>query len=522
MYRLYLTLLFAFLFSHFTANAQSLVFTGVSVDTVFPQQIKLTWLFDHNVDSITVYKCANNCDVENNWSEIVAKVAMQADNLSWIDSMANPISQHHYSIGWRSSGKSAPKNNMVLQAGSSVSGCDNVLSLSWNPYIRYVDFSWGQGSANKMDTLDYCILYREKDMDTSFMFLDAITNIDPATEIYYETIFLKNDTWYEFVVQAISKTDTVRPFSNIVAFKTGIEINDPVSVEITCVSVQEDSYIEIDVLTGDFEEHPFQKLYLLRAKPGNEVWEKDLLLFQVIDSMEYNSGNVYHFIDEDIDPKSGLYYYMAVADNKCRINDTSNVLTNIYLYGKRVDKYMDSVYFSQVGIPPSIGDSLYSLYRIVYDKEILIRDGLSIKNNMNKYGIDVTAFMDDGAAIKYLIKSYDGCFSNTLTIEHEPLIQFPTAFYPLSMNIENRTFYPILKFPPENDYLFIIYNRWGQEVYRTTAPPVYGDYENPQGRWDGTFRGKDCPAGFYAFKVSYSFNEGIGKYFDTGSVMLVR
>ena len=521
MYRLYVTLLFAFLFSHFTANAQDLVLTGVSVDTIFPQQIKLTWLFDNNVDSITIYKCTNNCDVENNWSDIVAKIGMKADNLSWIDPMASPISQHYYSIGWRSSGKSAPKNNMALQAGSSVSGCDNVLALSWNPYIRYIDFSWGQSHTNKMDTLDYHIFYREKDMDTSFMFLDAVTHIDPATEIRYETIFLKNDTWYEFVVQAISKTDTVRPFSNIIECKTGIEMDDPVSVEITCISVQEDSYIEIEVLTGDFEEQPFQKLYLLRDKPDKEVWEKDLLSFKVIDSMEYNPKNVYHFIDENADPEAGLYYYMAVADNKCRANDISNVLTNIFLDGRRVDKYMDSVYFSQVSIPFT-GDSLYSLYRIVYGKEIPVKDGFSIKNQINKYGIDVTTFMDDGAAIKYLIISYDGCSSNTLTIEHEPLIQFPNAFYPLSMNIENRTFYPILRFPPENDYLFIVFNRWGQEVYRSTVPPVYGDYANPQGRWDGTFRGKDCPSGFYAFKISYSFNEGAGKYFDTGSVMLVR
>jgi hypothetical protein len=521
MYRSYLLLLLVFLCTHFVTNAQTKEpeLKAVSVDTM-SQLITLTWEPEPGVEGVTIFKCTANCDVENYYN-VVDVVSMS--QLEWKDRNANSSSapQNYYCIGWLDSegqvisGKSAPKNNMVLKASSSVSGCLNVITLSWNPY--YVNFPWYQGSNNRMDTLDYYILYRKTDIDTSFILLDSVMRHDPSIEIRYETTYLQNDTWYDFLIQAISRTDTVRPFSNIVVYQTGLEIDTPVTVEITCVSVIENKYIEIDVVTDDFPE-PFQKLYLLRAHPGKEVWIKDLLSFEIIDSLEYNPTNEYRFTDENINTRVGLYYYMAVADNKCKLNDTSNVLTNIYLYGRRMEKYIDSIRFLHVSIP--FNSEWYDLLRVVYDRKVLLTGGLTVTNN--SHYIDVRSFMDDGAEIKYQVRSISDCYSNTLTIEHEPYVRFPSAFYPQSINTENRTFYPILQFPSEDDYLFIIYNRWGQEVYRATVPPVYGDYNNPQGRWDGTFQGRDCPPGIYAFKISYSFNEKSGKYSDTGSVMLIR
>jgi len=525
MHRLYLTLLLAFLLSHFAANAQPLMLTGVSVDTIFPQQIKLTWLFEvpgpncpQNPESITILKR----DATGRYQE-VAIVKMTEDALSWIDTTQDQISEnYYYRITWLCSGSEhSTQTNIFLDTLlRDDNDCRNAVSLSWNPYI------------NMMDTLDYyIILYREIKNGISSPFMstgDTIKGDNNLTDrIHCEVQYLANNTEYEFVIQAVSKNDTVRVFSNIVKYKTGFEINTPIPVQITCVSVIEDNYIEIDVQTGDFSEQPFQKLYLFRDK-YKEVWNKDSLSFKVIDSMEYKKKDEYRFKDENVNPKSGFYYYMAVADNKCRVNDISNVLTNIFLYGRRVDKYTDSIFFSQVMMHSTLMPYNYSLFRVVYDEKRYIKGGYSIINKNSRDIVNVMHFMEDGAAMKYLIVSDNDCLSNSLIIDHEPLIRLPNSFYPLSMNIENRTFYPILKFPPEisqesiDEYLFIIYNRWGQEVYRSNKPPEYGNYENADSRWDGTFRGNDCPPGLYAFKISYTFNQRAGKYSDTGSFMLVR
>jgi gliding motility-associated-like protein len=212
---------------------------------------------------------------------------------------------------------------------------------------------------------------------------------------------------------------------------------------------------------------------------------------------------------------------MAIADNKCKFNDTSNILTNIYLTGRRVEKYKDSLYFYREGRPRLSTLEDYELFRVVNEQEIPVTHTLTLE--YNRYYADVEKFLDGGGAqVVYQIKSLDDCYSNMLSIEHEPRIVFPNAFYPASDREENKTFYPIISFPSEDNYLFIIFNRWGQEVYRSTLPPVYGDYSNPQGRWDGTFQGKTCPPGMYAFKITYTYNESANKYSETGSFMLVR
>ncbi|MDR2971851.1 MAG: hypothetical protein LBU83_07995 [Bacteroidales bacterium] len=513
MHRYSFPLFIIFLFSYITSYAQQLVLEKVSVDTV-TQKITISWLYNSEIDSITIYKCNNNCNEENFYYK-VDKVKLT--DLEWADPMATPTSQNYYCIGWKASGKSAPQNNIVLQATLSDDSCKNSVLLSWNPYI------------NIIDTLDYySIYYRKKDIDTFFVFLDTLHGthfegfyFEPEKKISYPVKYLSNNTNYEFVIQAVNRTKKVFSVSNIVEFETMTEVDTLVPVNIESVSVIDDSYIQIDVTTDPYYS-PFTNLLLLRYKPENANWNQDYNFFKVVDTLEYDSTNFYSFIDKYADPKLGLYYYLSIAENGCKLNDTSNILTNIFLYGWREEKYKDSVFFLQAGFPNfDLSEPKYELLRIVLEDKLPIASHLNLKYNY--CFVDVLPFLNDGLIMQYQIKSVtNGGYSNILTIEHEPIVSFANAFYPHSLNIENRTFYPIIKFPPEGSYLFVIYNRWGQELFRSTHPPVYGDYENMQGRWDGTFRGKECPAGFYAFQLSFSYNESSRKYSESGSFMLVR
>jgi hypothetical protein len=508
MYRFCLAFLFSFLFYQFTANAQNeLVLEKVSVNT---DEIVLTWQY-HFADSVTIYKCAAYCNKPAIAQFApVAKVIMDSAHLQWTDLGADVTLRHDYRIGWGSSGMTPVQCNMVLKTGIPTDSCFNSVLLSWNPYI------------NMMDTLDrYNIFYRKKDAG-AFLLFDSIqgshfTDIDPNKKIQYKLQYLDNETIYEFVIQAISKNDTTISYSNVVEYETGFVNTTPDIVNITCVTVVDDKFIEINVNTDCF----FEKLYLLRDKSAKEVLDINELSFTIIDSITgYNSTNQYSFTDKNVSPKTELYYYRAMVSHKCKVSDTSNVLTNILLSGSRAEKYGDSIRFIQVGIPPINALKWYELYRIVFGEEHLITNTLTLKKN--SYYIDIKDYMEDGAVMVYRIKSENGCYSNTVTIDHEPFIEFPNAFYPDGSDIVNQTFYPILKFPSEENYLFIIYNRWGQELYRSILPPVYGNYQNLQGRWDGTFQGKNCPPGFYAYQIKYTFNAGEGKYSNSGTFMLVR
>jgi hypothetical protein len=374
-----------------------------------------------------------------------------------------------------------------------------------------------------LDSLDHYKIFCRTNTESAFKLIDSIKGVhytgfyfSPTNKMRHSVKYLANNTIYEFVIQAVNKTETDFSFSNIVKFETGFEDTTAVPVEIACVSVFENRYIQIDVNTGNFV-NPFNKLYLYRDDSVGPV-AKNSLQFQIIDSLEYSTSNKYLFKDEWVSPKSKLYYYRTVADNNCRFNDTSNIQTNILLYGDRAEKYLDSIQFIQVGFP-EIAHNSYELYRMVNNIELLITTGL---RSNTTYFIDVTPYIDDGDVVKYIVKSEQGCYSNSLTVAHEPIVEFPNAFYPKGKNEENRTFYPILRFPSEDNYLFIIYNRWGQELYRSALPPVFGDYSNMQGRWDGTFQSKECEPGVYAYKLSYRYHEGTKKYSDSGTFMLVR
>lgn len=101
--------------------------------------------------------------------------------------------------------------------------------------------------------------------------------------------------------------------------------------------------------------------------------------------------------------------------------------------------------------------------------------------------------------------------SNEVLIIGDPEIILPSAFTPDGNGL-NDSLAPLAKNIETTNYLFIIYNRWGQKVYETNSYP---------GSWDGKHRGAQAPAGIYAYIVKYSDYNGLA-YSKRGSVILLR
>jgi len=543
-------LFFILLVLSFMLNAQQkLLLREVSVDTTNnPQQkINLKWKYkDIGTDKLDIYRCGDKYNNENCYLTEV-KVKMDPDSLIWIDVNADVHSIFGYDIGCGDScrGKTGlPLNNMVLKVDSIKEGCKNSVLLSWNPYINMpdsLDYYKIFCRTNEKSAFDsiatkkgkhftgYCAFpdrhsYENRICDSSH---HKIQNIR-----IQDTINLESNTEYEFVVQAINKTRTESSFSNIVKHKTKDEKLDKVPISINSVSVTKENHIQIEVSTESFFRKP-EKLCLYRAESEMPVVLENSLSFQNIHSFGYHSGNSYSYKDETVKPQNYLYYYKVIAENPCKDKDTSNIKTNIRLRGDRTEKYIDSIHFVQIGFP-ELAQNSYELYRVINQSDEIIKGGLQRNTT---YDIEVTQFLNDGAEVKYKIKSPQGEFSNTIIVKHEPIIEFADAFYPQSRNLENQTFYPIIKFSSDSHYLFIIYDRWGQEIFRSTKPPDYCFYEgiddlerkkcinkNKEERrsWDGTFQGKECPPGIYAFKTSYLYGENNQKYSYSGTFMLIR
>ncbi len=87
----------------------------------------------------------------------------------------------------------------------------------------------------------------------------------------------------------------------------------------------------------------------------------------------------------------------------------------------------------------------------------------------------------------------------------------PSAFSPNGDNI-NEVYMPLGSAAFAKEYDFKIYNRWGQEVFRSTDPS-FG--------WDGNFEGQKAQTGVYAWVITYKniYNEA---KLAKGNVTLIR
>lgn len=87
----------------------------------------------------------------------------------------------------------------------------------------------------------------------------------------------------------------------------------------------------------------------------------------------------------------------------------------------------------------------------------------------------------------------------------------PNAFTP-DGNDRNNNFKPIMSDIVPDNYEFLIFNRWGEVIYRTN---------DLEGEWDGNFQGENVKDGVYIWKVFVTDNVGL-EHELMGHVTLLR
>ena len=130
----------------------------------------------------------------------------------------------------------------------------------------------------------------------------------------------------------------------------------------------------------------------------------------------------------------------------------------------------------------------------VYTKPTIIRDTIfsNYKTTCHKY--------------KFIYLDFKNCD----TMNECNRILLPTGFTPNNDEINDK-----LSLIVKSDKIkvtdFILYNRWGQNVY---------NYFDDKNGWDGIYKGEEAPAGVYSFKLKYLCKGQI--YEKAGSVTLLR
>ncbi len=115
------------------------------------------------------------------------------------------------------------------------------------------------------------------------------------------------------------------------------------------------------------------------------------------------------------------------------------------------------------------------------------------------------------------IKNQFGCYIDTVAnIDYPVLVCKDTLFVPSAFTPNgdglNDIFRPLGNMLPLSDYEMTVYNRYGQQVFRTS---------NLQNGWNGIFKSAQQPAGIYIWQMRYRNFRGIQVY-KKGLVTLIR
>lgn len=131
------------------------------------------------------------------------------------------------------------------------------------------------------------------------------------------------------------------------------------------------------------------------------------------------------------------------------------------------------------------------------------------------YGVNPThQYADTGKYVVTLYARNEGncldTFSLEVCVEQHPVLFIPNSFTPNGDNVND--YFSIQTFGLTYFEMYI-YNRWGEELWRTT---------DPEQAWDGTHRGEYVPMGGYAYVIYYMGAKSRAKEVKKGMIVVVR
>ncbi len=241
-------------------------------------------------------------------------------------------------------------------------------------------------------------------------------------------------------------------------------------------------------------------------------------IFQPLAQIPVVTDEVF-YTDVNVDVQQFSYTYRARIIDSCgRPGSSSNIAKTILLKIMKDDVGLQS-YLNWTPYTDFDGAILgYTIYRGI--------DGVFGGTPVATVGPDVHSYLDDlnsttfTGKVCYYVEAIEGSNryndpkisrSNIACEVFEPLIYIPNAFMPDGFN---PCFFPeITNFDPE-DYRFVIFDRWGQEIFHTT---VFGD------KWCGTIGNTNEMAETATYVYMITLKDGNGnEIVKRGHVTLLK
>lgn len=368
-----------------------------------------------------------------------------------------------------------PQNTILLNV--SYDPCLEENRLTWNQYLNFDPVLDGYRVFVSINDGPYQQLTTVIPGQLTY----AHTGLDPFTKYTYlvRAFNLNNEKTSSSCRVSVTTYDSPKPEYLYTRFVT---VNDDEQVDLLFhadTSAFAESY-RIFRATGP--QGPFEQIGILPSGSDPE--------------MEFTDGMA--------DVGSSSYYYKITVTDSCGVeSDIANISRTIFL---QVDSRSDmtnhlgwNAYDAWDG-----GVDRYNIYRRTGSQSsfaLLTSTGAGEL----EYIDDVSSLSGENLSLSYRIEAVEGpgnsygfqetSWSNIAGAFQEARIYMPNAFAPRGLNNRLR---PVTVFVQDQDYQFLVYNRWGQMIFQTNDPAA---------GWDGTYNGSYVQQDVYVYLVRFRSSE---------------
>ncbi len=368
--------------------------------------------------------------------------------------------------------------------------CSETNSLIWEPYI------------NASPTLDKYQIWASINNGPISLIDEVAANVE-----YYNHTTVDNNTEYVYFVRAVFGNSTSSSCIKSIITSNFIK---PKSVYLANANVLFDNNIE---LTIDVDLQPNScswEIFRSDAGGGSQT------LLNTISRSEINTSPVI-YLDEGADATTGYYTYtINVLDSCDALSLQSNTMKTIFLEGEQLSKNENRLSWNSFeGFAGEVDK--YYIFRILGENIPTVPID-STDAQTNEYTDDISLVEAGESKFSYWVQAKEGNLnsygyqeksnSNIISLFKETDLYFPNAFRPDGIN---NVFKPVATGFGGSNYLFQIFNRWGQLIFESTDPEL---------GWDGKYKGSSSSQGTYIYRLVYQNVFNVTKQ-QQGTVTLI-
>lgn len=479
-----------------TCLQESNIVSDIFIDDIDPQEISINYISvnsetnnvqinwntgkDEDVNGYTIYKLTSG------WFPIAEVDGKLTNSYETISSQANTEVEKYRISAKDSCGNlsfmSTEHQTMLLTA--NYTNCSSSINLSWTPYV-----GWNQISKYEIWCNHASINY------------NLIGQVNGSQTIFNHTGIIPNSN-YKYYIKAFNANGSFSSNSNVFTISTDVSNS---LFTANYAKVVGENQVEISFNVDNFEE--IKEYKILKSSSPNQNFETIAV---------YNNDKIQTQITY-VDSKANtqvVNYYKLVAISTCDvIYSETNTISTISLKIENSSNLKHKLTWNNDSLVLNSDVEKFNIYRSIDDENFTLLTTLS--GDLNLY-IDDISDMDftnvEGKFCYYIeaiekMPNYSENVSNIACAVQFPRVFIPNAITPNDDGV-NDELKPFSKFISTKDYVFIIYNRWGNKVFESNSPNE---------SWNGKQNNKRVEDGVFTYYIHFITSDG-SNFEDTGTI----